>query len=689
MRIPELETMNPNANANQNPNPNREPGTLNPNLELCTLNPEPIHERLFAIAACMCLLGSLFFAAQDNDWAAYGRDAGGERFSPLTAITRENVASLQIAWTYRTGDAYQPKSSRPTAFEATPLYINGTLYLGTPLGRVIALDPISGRERWVFDAKVPRDMGYGDFASRGVSAWRRGNDLRIFVATVDARLIALDAKSGGPITGFGDSGTVDLRKGLRIAPTGFADYEVTSPPAIVGNTIVVGSGVADNGSTTQPSGEVRGFDAISGRLKWTWDPIPQNPSELGANTWRNSTASRTGAANAWSVIVADPQRNLVFVPTSSPSPDYFGGERLGDNLFANSIVALRADTGARVWHFQTVHHDLWDYDVASPPILFDWRQGSRRVPAVAVAPKAGQLFILNRETGEPLIPVNERAVPKSDVPGEEAAPTQPFPTAPPALMRTTLTADEAWGITDEDRAWCKETMSKLRSDGFFTPPSLQGTLVVPGNIGGMAWGGIAHDRVNDLLITPVNNLAAEVRLIPRDDVDAQRKAGRLSGGFEYAPQRGTPYGIVRRFLVGPKAHLPCTPPPWGTLTAVKASTGAIAWQVPLGQLGGTEKLPDAVNWGSMALGGPIVTAGSLVFTAGTFEAAMYAFDVSSGKQLWKGTLPTSARATPMTYLGPDGRQYVVIAAGGHGASIGPPIGDHLVAFALPRTTTQK
>jgi quinoprotein glucose dehydrogenase len=640
--------------------------------------------KLGIVVSFVGAVATLLLAAQDGNWPAYGRDAGGERFSPLDVIRRENVASLEVVWTFRTGDSYQPKDSRPTAFEATPLYIDGTLYLSTPLGRVIALDPVTGRQRWVFDAKVPRDMGYGDFANRGVSAWQRGGERRIIIATVDARLIALDARTGHPIPGFGEQGTVDLRKGLRIAPRGFADYEQTSPPAVIGNTIVLGSGVADNGSTSQPSGEVRGFDAVNGRLKWTWDPIPQDPSAPGANTWKNNSASRTGAANAWSVIVADPDRDMVFVPTSSPSPDYFGGERLGDNLFANSIVALRADTGARVWHFQTVHHDLWDYDVASPPILFDWKKDGRTVPAVAVASKTGHLFILDRRTGTPLIPVEERPVPTSDVAGEEAAPTQPFPTAPAALMRSTLKAEEAWGITDEDRAWCRDTMSKLRSDGFFTPPSLQGTLVVPGNIGGMAWGGMAHDRMNDLLILPVNSLAAEVRLIPRDRVDAERKAGRLSGDFEYAAQGGTPYGMVRRFLLGPQTHLPCTPPPWGTLAAVRPATGEVAWQVALGRFPGTDKLPDAAKWGSVALGGPIATAGGLVFTAGTIEPAIYAFDARTGGQLWRGTLPTSARSTPMTYLGPDNRQYVVISAGGHGTPLGPPIGDYLVAFSLPR-----
>jgi quinoprotein glucose dehydrogenase len=627
------------------------------------------------IGATCASVSVAFFAAaipgaQDADWTTYGRDPGGERFSPLKQITRENVTSLEVAWTYRTGDAYEPKRGRPTAFEATPLHVEDTLYLSTSVGRVIALDPVRGEERWTYAAKVPRDAGWGDFASRGVSFWRRGDDRRIFLATLDARLIALDARSGKPVAGFGETGIVDLRKGLRIPPTGFSDYEVTSPPAIVGDTVVVGSGIADGTTLPHPSGEVRGFDAVTGKQKWSWDPLPENP--------------KTGGANAWSVIVADPERNLVFVPTSSPSHDYYGGERLGDNLYSDSVVALRADTGERVWHFQTVHHDLWDYDVAAPPILFDWTRGGKTVPAVAVASKTGHVFILDRATGKPLLPIEERGVPKSDVPGETAAPTQPFPTSPPSLARTQLTGADAWAVTEEDREWCRKTMSALRAEGMFTPPSLKGTLVVPGNIGGIAWGGLAYDRVNGLLVTPVNNLAAEVRLIARADEDAERKAGRLSGEFEYHPQRGTPYGVVRRLLLAPKTRLPCTPPPWGTLAAITAATGEVAWQVPLGQLPGAEKISEAAQGGSIALGGPFVTAGGLVFTAGTLEPAIYAHDVRTGKRLWKGQLPTSARATPMTYLGSDGRQYVVISAGGHGVPIGPPLGDFVVAFALPR-----
>jgi quinoprotein glucose dehydrogenase len=636
-----------------------------------------------AVASSLIIATVLLESAQDTDWLVYGRDPGGERFSPLDGIRRENVKSLEVAWTFRTGDAYRPKVGKPTAHEATPLHFDDTLFVSTPLGRVIALDPVTGAQKWAFDAQSPREKGYGDYASRGVAAWRRGADRRIFVATIDARLIALDAKTGKTIPTFGEQGAVDLRKRLRIPPTGFADYQVTSPPAVVGDAIVVGSAIADGTDKVHPSGEVRAFHAITGRLLWTWDPVPQRPAAIGADTWKDGSAKRAGGANAWSVIVADVARHLVFVPTGSPNHDYYGGERIGSNLFANAVVALRADTGARVWHFQTVHHDLWDYDVASPPLLFDWRKDGRTVAAVAVASKTGHVFVLDRRTGRPLIPVEERPVRKSDVGGEVSSPTQPFPTAPPSLARTTLTADEAWGASDSDREWCRRTIAALRSEALFTPPSLQGTLVIPGNVGGIAWGGMAHDRVNDLLITSVNNLAAEVRLVPRGSEESERSAGRLSGEFEFHPQRGTPYGVVRRFLLGPATRLPCTPPPWGTLVAVRPASGDIAWRVPLGQLPWAERFAEAATWGSIVLGGPIVTAGGLVFTAGTLDPSIYAFDVATGQQLWKGTLPTSARATPMTYRARDGRQFLVVSAGGHGIDEGAPLADYVVAFALP------
>jgi quinoprotein glucose dehydrogenase len=622
--------------------------------------------------------------AATGDWPAYGNDPGGQRYSPLTAINQDTVKNLKPAWTFRTGDAYKPADSRATAFEATPLYVDGTIFLGTPLGRVIALDPTTGKERWSYDPKIPRDKGYGDYANRGVSTWVSAKgQRRIFIATIDARLIALDASNGKPCADFGDNGIIDLRHGLRIAPRGFADYEETSPPAIIRNAIVVGSGIADNGATDQPSGEVRAFDVLTGKQLWSWDPIPQDPHLPAADTWKNGSAAKTGAANAWSVIAADPARNLVFVPTGSPSPDYYGGERLGDNVYANSIVALNAETGQPVWYFQTVHHDLWDYDVASPPLLYDIHQDGKLIPALAVGSKTGHLFILNRETGQPIFGVQEKPAPKSDVPGEVSSRTQPVPVLPKPLVRQSFDPNTAWGIADEDRAWCKAEISKLRNEGIFTPPSVQGSLIFPGNIGGMNWGGSAYDPVHDLLILPANNLAAEVRLVPRDDFAKERSANRdLHGDWEFAPQRGTPYGMARRFLLAPKYHLPCTPPPWGVLTAINGSTGEVKWQVPLGQFAGTETIPAAKTWGSPSLGGPITTAGGITFIAGTIEAAIHAFNSETGAELWKATLPTSARSTPMTFQGPDGKQYLIICAGGHDAG-GLSLGDYVVAFTLP------
>ena len=337
--------------------------------------------------------------ASGSEWPAYGGDEG-QKYSDLAQITTANVSNLSVAWSFRTNDFYQPKHGRSTAFEATSLYVDQTLFVATPLGQVFALDPTTGKMRWSYYAKVNRDAGFGDFATRGVSTGKPSDGRRrIYVATIDARLIAIDAATGKPFPEFGDNGVVDLRNGLRIPARDYSAYEETSPPAIAADTVIVGSGVADNGSVSQPSGEVRGFDARTGSPEVDVGPHPQVSQAPGANTWEKGSAARTGAANAWSVIVADEKRGLVFIPTGSASPDYYGGERKGANLFANSIVALRADTGKMVWSFQTVHHDLWDYDVASPPLLFDVRRNGKAIPAVAVGSKTGDLFIL--EIGRP------------------------------------------------------------------------------------------------------------------------------------------------------------------------------------------------------------------------------------------------------------------------------------------------
>jgi quinoprotein glucose dehydrogenase len=644
-----------------------------------------------------------------GDWPSYGGDPGGSRWSPLAQVTRANVGRLEVAWRFSTGEAGPELATRRrTSFEATPLVVGGTMYVSTPLGRVFALDAATGRERWRFDPGVARTASFGDFTNRGVTYWVDGAApraarcrARVVIATIDARLIALDASDGATCPGFGDGGTVDLRRGLRNAPADHAEYEVTSPPAVVDGVLVVGSAVADNGRTDMASGEVRGYDARTGALRWTFDPVPQDPADPAYGTWRGAGARRTGAANAWSVIAADPARGLVFVPTSSASPDYHGGERLGDNRHANSVVALRARTGAVAWSFQTVHHDLWDYDNASPPALVTVRRGGREIPAVLQATKTGMLFVLHRDTGEPVVPVEERPVPASTAAGEAASPTQPFSTLPP-LSPHAIRADDAFGADSADRAACRAAMASLRNEGIFTPPSVEGTLVVPSNVGGAHWGGLAFDPGRQLAVVPVNTLAAVVQLIPRDRMGDPREAG-----WEYAAMRGTPYGMRRRILLSPRG-VPCTPPPFGTLVAVNVESGTIAWRVPLGtpgpfaptRAGDPAARPTAfaqafraegpagadsaslAALGSPNLGGPIVTAGGVVFVAATVDRQLRAFDVETGRELWRGALPAGGKATPMTYLA-GGRQFVAIAAGGDGGDVFGK-GDEVVVFALPR-----
>jgi len=626
--------------------------------------------------------------AATAEWTAYGGDALGARFSPLAEVTRDNVTSMVVAWTFRTGETPQAAPTRrPTAFEATPILVDGTLYLSTPLGKVFALDPATGTERWRFDAQVNPQTPFGDFTSRGVSAWldpgaaegapcRR----RIFLAAMDARLIALDARTGRTCADFGEQGTVNLRTGLRNPPQSDGEYGMTSPPAVVNGVVVIGSSVSDNGRTDLASGEIRAFDARTGALRWSWDPIPRTASDPAWTTWNGPVAHATGAANAWAPIAADVERDLVVIPTSSPSPDYYGGERLGANLYANSIVALRASTGARVWHFQVVHHDLWDYDVQAQPSLVVVRRDGREIPAVVQATKTGQLFVLHRETGVPIFPVQERPVPARAVAGETVSPTQPFSSLPSFGLQH-LSPDDAWGLTPLDRQRCREAIDGARYDGVFTPPGLDVTLVTPSNIGGAHWGGVAFDPARQIVVVPVNRLAALVQLIPRERHDPSRN----EAGWEYAPMRGTPYVMRRRILLSPLG-LPCTPPPFGTLVAISLLTGKTIWEVPLGTtrdlVASKIFLPITVGSGTPNLGGPIITAGGLIFIGAAMDNYLRAFDVESGRELWKGRLPAGGQATPMTYRLPNGRQYVVIAAGGHG-KMGTTRGDSVVAFALP------
>jgi len=622
------------------------------------------------------------------EWPAYAHDAGGSRFSPASQITRANVARLVPVWTYRTGDF--ALGDGMTRDETTPLFVDGLLYVSTPFGGVRALDPETGSERWSFDSQLDPSGDYGDFTNRGVSTWvdpERPSGAachrRIYVAPVDARLIALDARTGEPCADFGDHGVVRLGDVPNSAQyTG--EYEITSPPAVVHGLLIVGSTVADNVRAQAPSGVVRAFDARTGALRWAWDPVPRHASDAGYGTWRGPGAHETGAANAWSVISVDSARDLVFVPTGSASPDFFGGDRLGQNLYANSVVALRASTGAMVWHFQAVHHDLWDYDVPAEPVLFTWRHDGREVPAVAATTKMGHLFLLDRETGQPLFPVVERPVPPSDVPGDAAWPTQPFPTLPAPLVPERVQADDVFGVTPNDKAWCRQQLAGVRNEGIFTPPSLRGTVIYPGNIGGSNWSGLAIDPARHVAVIPSNRVITIVQLIPRADARSRAMSGTRFDQF--SPQRGTPYAMRRTFLIAADGA-PCSPPPWGTLTAIDLESGRVTWERPFGSVAGLAGASEA--WGSPNLGGAMITAGGIVFAAGALDQRLHAYDVETGAELWSARLPAGVHASPMTYVTAGGRQFVVVAAGGHrelyaasGGRDAP--GDYVVAFALPR-----
>ena len=404
-----------------------------------------------------------------DDWPYYGHDAGGMRYSPLTQINRENVATLKVAWTFHVGDISDGSAGKKrSGLETTPILVDGTLYLTTGFNRVFALDPETGKQRWVYDPITETAGNYGDgLINRGVAAWidpapAKGKlcHTRIFETTLDARLIALDGATGEPCPDFGNRGQVSLRDVARYIP---GQYHMTSPPAVIDDVVVVGSAIDDNSRAEMPSGVVRGFDARTGALRWKWEPLPPNdassPPQTAGKPWR------TGAGNAWSVMVVDHERDLVFVPTGSASPDYYGGLRPGDDKWSNSVVALRGKTGELVWGFQLVHHDLWDYDSASPPLLATLQHSGKTVPVVIQGNKTGFLYVLDRDTGTPVFPVEERPVPQSDVPGEVTSPTQPFPLAPPAIVPQKLSPDDAWGITPEDREACRERLKSLRNDG--------------------------------------------------------------------------------------------------------------------------------------------------------------------------------------------------------------------------------
>ncbi len=620
-------------------------------------------------------------SAPGDGWPSYGGDPGGHRYSQASQLTPRNVGALETAWVYSTGDLERRSSHmHEAAAQGTPILVEDSLVFCTPFNEVIALDPGSGAERWRFDPDIDLEQNPANqFVCRGVSYWRDSASdgycsRRILTGTNDARLIAIDALSGERCPGFGDNGEVRIDPGMELWWPG--EYQITSPPAVVGDTVIVGSAISDNARVRAPAGSVRAFDVRSGAHKWDFDPIPRTSSDPGRSSWRGPGAPGEGHANVWAPMSVDLERQLVFLPTTSPSPDFYGGLRPGDNRYANSVVALHAESGELAWGFQTVHHDLWDYDLPAQPGLYSvWKDG-RSHDVVAQVTKTGMLFVLDRDSGKPFLPVEERAVPPSAIAGESPSPTQPFPLTPPIVPQS-ASADDAFGITWFDKWLCSRRIAASVSTGIFTPPSAQGTLLSPFTGGGANWGGAAFDPTRNLLVVNMSNMLHEVTLFPAEQVEEMRK---VFHDQEVAPQQGAPYGMKREVVLSPLG-LPCNAPPWGVIAGVDLASGAIVWRKTLGT---TEDLSPGPGFrlGTPNVGGPAISAGGLVFIGAAMDDYLRAIDVTTGEELWKGRLPAGGQATPMIYEW-GGRQYVVIYAGGH-ARMGTRLGDSVVAFALPR-----
>ena len=613
---------------------------------------------------------------QTGDWPTYGGDAGAMKYSPVTDIDRGNVANLVEAWSWDTGD--EPISGprlpvtgqrvRPGNFQTTPVVLNDTMYLSTPYNRVVALDADSGSEIWSYDphttewGQPPNGTG---FVHRGVAVWTGSGERRVFINS-RWRLIALDSRTGEPIESFGRDGEIDLTEHL-IWRTNPLHYTQTSPPVIYDDLIILGNGVWDGFVYERdPPGSIQAFDVHTGELVWSFGLIPQE-GEFGNDTWEDDSWNRVGHSNAWAPLSVDLERGLVFVPVGTPSNDYYGGDRLGDNLFAESLVALDARTGERVWHFQTVRHGLWDYDLPAQPTLLTINVDGREIDAVAASSKMGFLFVFDRATGEPVWPIEDRPVIQSDVPGERTSPTQPFPTKPPAFAPQGFTEDDLVDFTPALRAEALQVVRPYRTGPLYLPPSLQGSFAQPGIIGGGNWGGTAVDPETSLLYVKSTNSPAVLAL---GAVDTTRTEGRL--------------GIDRtRRSIRLASGIPIQKPPYGTLTAIDMNRGEIAWQIPIGDTPQVRETPTLAGvalpdrLGVSGAPGPIVTAGGLVFLTGGGDV-LYGIDKTTGEELWSAHLGQVGYANPMTYRTRAGRQFVVIATGA-GA------GTRLVAFALPES----
>jgi quinoprotein glucose dehydrogenase len=644
--------------------------------------------RLVSFALVALALTQVQAAADEAGWPHYGGDAGGMRYSPAAQITPENVDQLVPAWTFRTGEIEKRPAHilRQMKWETTPILHGDSLYFCTPFNVVIAIDPGTGAEKWRFDPAIATEgvRPANRFNCRGVAVWvdqaaRPGHACvaRVFSGISDGRVLALDAKTGLPCADFGVRGEVKIKPSVPLVWPG--EYRISSAPVIVADVIVVGSSISDNHRVAAPFGTVHAFDTRTGALKWTFDPIPRDAHDPRAATWGPGW-KEAGHANVWAPMSVDEERKLVFLPTSSPSPDFFGGLRPGDNRHANSVVAVEAESGAVRWAYQIVHHDVWDYDLPAQPTLatLSLADGPREV--VIQGTKQGLVFVLDRDTGAPVFPVEERPVAQGGVAGEQLSPTQPFPVHVPALVPKGFAPDDAFGFTPWDRWGCRAQLRSVRNEGLYTPPSEQGTVMFPFTGGGINWGGVAFDPERQILIANTSRIAHLITLFKAQAFE------RLDAAFpnrEVSPQRGAPFGMIRDVLLGPLVPLPCNPPPWGVLAAVDLKDGKVLWETTLGTIEEYALGLVALPWGTPNLGGPVVTKSGVVFIGAAMDRYLRAFDVRTGRELWQGRLPATAQATPMTYEW-KGEQFVVIAVGGFvDAGVVAP-NDTLVAFRLPR-----
>jgi quinate dehydrogenase (quinone) len=595
-------------------------------------------------------------ADPDGDWRAVGRDPGAQRFSPLTQITRQNVGRLQRAWAFDTGIK---------DLQVTPLVIDGIMYV-TGGSIVFALEPETGKQIWKYDA-------HAAVSRRGVAYWPgdTSTPARLYSGAGDGRMMALDAKTGTLVTSFGSGGFIDLKESVRGDVDG--QLMLITPPVVYKDVVITGSANGEGEPSTGLYGDIRGWDARSGKLLWSFHTVPR-AGEPGVETWEGESWKNRSGTNAWSFLTVDVDRGLVFAPTGSPTSDFYAADRKGQNLYGNSLIALEAATGRLKWFRQLVHHDIWDFDLPAAPTLIDVRRNGRSVPAVAEITKMSTLFIFDRVTGEPLFGVEERPVPQSDMPGETTWPTQPFPVRPPPLAKTTFDpASDFYTLTPEHTAYCRELWDKNRmyTRGMFTPPEVERTMVTfPSTLGGGNWSGLSYDPTRRFVFANIMNLGQVARL--------ERRANQAPGEAEY--KRTTPWGRPIGRFWNPENRMPCSAPPFGELVAVDIDRAAIAWRVPLGEFDDL-KARGFPRTGTPNIGGTIATVTGVVFIGGTIDGRFRAFDADNGALLWETTLDASAHATPMTFMGRNRRQYVVIAAGGDGLLVSPP-GSRIFAFAL-------